>query len=85
MQPRLWHSRAFHAFSTGIPKHHSGSSGDLSQYVSLCAMCSHNEAAVRWNSTQETSQLSYRAFRIRYECYNASGHVLIPEKVSMIV
>jgi hypothetical protein len=60
----------------------TSSSGDLSQYVSLCAMCSHNEAAVRWNRTVG-DHLEYYNFYIRYGCYkDADGSVVIPKYVS---
>ena len=54
-------------------------SGGITQYVSLCAMCSHNEAAVRWNRTVDNHMES---FYIRYECRDADGSVVIPKDVS---
>ena len=63
---------------------HPGSPADIDQYVSVCAMCSHNEAAVRWIRA-EKDHISFRFFRIRYECYDAQGDVLIPKDVSNII
>ena len=44
-------------------------------------MCSHNEAAVRWNRTLG-DHLSYRNFYMRYECFDSEGNVVIREDVS---
>ena len=59
-----------------------GTSNDITRYVSLCAVCSHNEAAVRWNRTVG-DHLKYYNFYIRYECYDTEGNV-VKSDVSMI-
>ena len=54
---------------------------DITQYVSLCAMCSHNEGAVRWSRFVDKGLLYYRNFYIRYYCTDVSGEQVIPEEV----
>ena len=43
------------------------STGDANPHVSLCAMCSDSQAAVRWNMSEQ-SNIVWRAVGLTYEC-----------------
>jgi hypothetical protein len=60
---------------------------DPGDVVSLCAMCSHNEAAVRWNRSMSTN-IQWKNFILKYECTtpqetesSSSGDSITPQTV----
>ena len=41
--------------------------GDAKPHVSLCAMCSDSQAAVRWNMSEQ-SNIVWRSVGLKYQC-----------------